>query len=145
MPARLSAGVLLYRRRAGVVEVLLVHPGGPFWRRKDDGAWSLPKGEFGEDELAETAARREFREETGHDAPASLVALAPVRQAGGKIVHPFAGEVEPRDRCHEDPRRPAADPGDAGRAPGRALTAGRARTGHVIERRARRAAAASPA
>ena len=92
MPARLSAGVLLYRRRAGVVEVLLVHPGGPFWRRKDDGAWSLPKGEFGEDELAETAARREFREETGHDAPASLVALAPVRQAGGKIVHPFAAE-----------------------------------------------------
>jgi len=92
MPARVSAGVALYRRRGAALEVLLVHPGGPFWQRKDDGAWSLPKGEVGPGESLEAVARREFREETGHDAPPALVALAPVRQAGGKIVHPFAGE-----------------------------------------------------
>ena len=92
MPARLSAGVLVYRWCEGTLEVLLVHPGGPFWQRKDDGAWSLPKGEFDADEPAEVAARREFREETGHAAPATLVALTPVRQSGGKVVHPFAGE-----------------------------------------------------
>jgi predicted NUDIX family NTP pyrophosphohydrolase len=92
MPARLSAGVLLYRWCEGTLEVLLVHPGGPFWQRKDDGAWSLPKGEFDADESAEAAARREFREETGHDAPRSLVPLAPVRQSSGKVVHAFAAE-----------------------------------------------------
>ena len=60
-----SAGVLVYRRRNDALEVLLVHPGGPFWQRRDDGAWSIPKGEFSEDELPEAAARREFTEETG--------------------------------------------------------------------------------
>jgi len=94
MPARVSAGVVLYRRRGDEPEVLLVHPGGPFWQRKDDGAWSLPKGEAGPGESLEEVARREFREETGHEAPTRLVPLAPVRQAGGKIVHPFAGEGE---------------------------------------------------
>jgi predicted NUDIX family NTP pyrophosphohydrolase len=99
MPARVSAGIVLYRRRGDVLEVLLVHPGGPFWQRKDDGAWSLPKGEVEPGEALEAVARREFREETGHDAPATLVALAPVRQAGGKLVHPFAGEgdLDPAD------------------------------------------------
>jgi len=65
---------------------------GPFWQRKDDGAWSLPKGEVGPGESLEAVARREFREETGHDAPHALVALTPVRQAGGKVVHAFAAE-----------------------------------------------------
>ena len=88
----MSAGVALYRGRGTALEVLLVHPGGPFWQRKDEGAWSLPKGEVAPGESLEAVARREFREETGHDAPAILVALTPVRQAGGKIVHPFAGE-----------------------------------------------------
>jgi len=92
MPARVSAGVVLYRRRGTALEVLLVHPGGPFWKNKDDGAWSLPKGATLPGESLEAVARREFREETGHDAPAVLVPLTPVRQAGGKIVHPFAGE-----------------------------------------------------
>jgi predicted NUDIX family NTP pyrophosphohydrolase len=89
---RLSAGVLLYRRRAGTVEFLLVHPGGPFWQRKDDGAWSIPKGEFEEGELPEAAARREFAEETGSVLESSLEPLTPVRQPGGKLIHPFAGE-----------------------------------------------------
>jgi predicted NUDIX family NTP pyrophosphohydrolase len=89
---RTSAGVLLYRRRAGTLEVLLVHPGGPFWQRKDDGAWSIPKGEFDATEPAEAAARREFEEETGMALTLPLVALPPVRQPGGKVVHAFAAE-----------------------------------------------------
>ena len=89
MPKR-SAGLLLYKIEAGTVRVLLVHPGGPFWRNKDEGVWSIPKGEIeaGEDALA--AARREFREETGHDADGDALALTPVRQAGGKIVEAWA-------------------------------------------------------
>ena len=92
MPER-SAGILLYRRTATGVEVLLAHPGGPFWRRKDDGAWSIPKGRIdpGEDALA--AARREFAEEMGAPAAAEdFVALGAFRQPGGKIVEAFAGE-----------------------------------------------------
>src|SRR5262245_12423895 len=93
MPRR-SAGVLLYRRRhGGIVEVLLVHPGGPFWAKKDDGAWSIPKGEYasGEDPLA--AARREFEEETGASAPAGeAIALGAFRQSSGKIVEAWAIE-----------------------------------------------------
>jgi predicted NUDIX family NTP pyrophosphohydrolase len=88
----LSAGVLLYRRGAGDVEFLLVHPGGPFWQRKDDGAWSIPKGEFAEGELPEAAARREFAEETGTPLAIALQPLTPVRQKSGKMIHPFAGE-----------------------------------------------------
>jgi predicted NUDIX family NTP pyrophosphohydrolase len=70
-----SAGILMYRRRNGAVEVLLVHPGGPFFANKDDGAWSIPKGEFDRDESPADAARREFTEETGDDACGALVSL----------------------------------------------------------------------
>ena len=99
MPKK-SAGLLLFRETRDGLEVLLVHPGGPFWARKDDGAWSIPKGEFedGEDPLA--AARREFEEETGARPPAGEpIPLEPVRQPSGKIVHAWAvrGDFDPRD------------------------------------------------
>ncbi len=90
--ARQSAGILMYRRRAGRTEVLLIHPGGPFWSRKDDGVWSIPKGEFTSEELPLDAARREFQEETGFPISGDFTALAPIRQAGGKIVHAFVIE-----------------------------------------------------
>jgi predicted NUDIX family NTP pyrophosphohydrolase len=87
-----SAGILLYRRRAGVVEVFLVHPGGPFWAKRNAGAWSIPKGEFepGKDLLE--AAKREFEEETGFTVEGTFTALQPVRQRGGKVVYAFAVE-----------------------------------------------------
>jgi predicted NUDIX family NTP pyrophosphohydrolase len=94
MPKK-SAGLLLFRRNseASQFEVLLVHPGGPFWRKKDEGAWTIPKGEFADDEDGLGAAQREFREETGSDAPAGdYLPLKPVKQAGGKIVHAWAIE-----------------------------------------------------
>src|SRR3712207_5217885 len=90
--ARQSAGILLYRRRSGRLEVFLVHPGGPFWARKDDGAWSIPKGELEEDEDSLAAARREFLQETGVVVDGTFAALTPVRQAGGKVVHAWAVE-----------------------------------------------------
>ena len=87
---RTSAGIVLYRQRAGVLEVLLVHPGGPFWKNRDDGAWSIPKGEIdaGEDPLA--AAKRELAEETGVVVEGALLPLTPVRQRAGKLVHAWA-------------------------------------------------------
>jgi len=86
-----SAGLLVYRQRGGKLEVLLVHPGGPFWQRRDDGVWSIPKGEFGENEVGIEVARREFQEELGTAAPAGVAtSLGEVRQAGGKIVHAWA-------------------------------------------------------
>lgn len=87
-----SAGLLMFRRRPAGLEVFLVHPGGPFWKRKDDGAWSIPKGELsaGEDPL--TAARREFHEETGMHAGGPFTPLAPVKQPGGKLVLAWAVE-----------------------------------------------------
>ena len=94
---KLSAGLLLYRVRDGVVEVLIAHPGGPFWARKDDGAWSIPKGEYtpGEDPWA--AAQREFEEEVGSAPPAGpRIDLAPVKQPGGKVVTAFAVPGRPR-------------------------------------------------
>jgi predicted NUDIX family NTP pyrophosphohydrolase len=98
MPKR-SAGILLHRRAAGgQVEVLLVHPGGPFWARKDAGAWSIPKGEYGDGDDPLAAARREFEEETGHAPPADgLVELGTLRQAGGKLVRAWAapGDLDP--------------------------------------------------
>jgi predicted NUDIX family NTP pyrophosphohydrolase len=86
-----SAGLLLYRRRDGKLEVLLLHPGGPFWLRRDDGVWSIPKGEFGENEVGIDVARREFQEELGIPPPdGETTALGTVRQAGGKVVHAWA-------------------------------------------------------
>jgi predicted NUDIX family NTP pyrophosphohydrolase len=72
------------------VQVLLVHPGGPFWAHKDDGAWSIPKGEFGDDEAPLAAARREFAEETGAGVEGEFIALAPLKLPSGKVVHAWA-------------------------------------------------------
>ncbi len=83
----------MFRRHAGVVEVFLVHPGGPFWAKRDAGAWSIPKGELEDGYDPLDTAQREFREETGFEAAfARFDPLAPVRQAGGKIVHAWAAE-----------------------------------------------------
>ena len=90
--AQSSAGVLLYRRPGKSLEVLLVHPGGPFWARRDLGAWSIPKGEFDEGEEPAAAARREFAEELGVELEGELSALGEVRQKGGKRVVGFAAE-----------------------------------------------------
>jgi predicted NUDIX family NTP pyrophosphohydrolase len=94
MPAKRSAGILLHRRSDdGTLEVLLVHPGGPFWAKKDLGAWSIPKGEYEDDEDALAAARREFAEELGSPAAdGELVALGEVRQKSGKVVTAWALE-----------------------------------------------------
>lgn len=87
-----SAGILLYRIRSGALEVFLVHPGGPFWTKKDAGAWSIPKGEFEEDaDLLETA-KREFLEETGSPIDGRFVALTQQKQRSGKLVHAWAVE-----------------------------------------------------
>jgi predicted NUDIX family NTP pyrophosphohydrolase len=94
---RQSAGLLLFRRRGAATEVLLAHPGGPIWRKRDEGAWTIPKGEPNEGEELLDAARREFAEELGSPAAASrddFIALTPVRQPGGKIVHAFALEAD---------------------------------------------------
>src|ERR687885_2842872 len=92
MPAR-SAGILLFRRRPDGPEVLLVHPGGPYWARKDVGAWSIPKGEHADGEDALACARGEFEEETGLAPPAgALVELGEVRQRSGKRVSAWAAE-----------------------------------------------------
>jgi predicted NUDIX family NTP pyrophosphohydrolase len=88
---KLSAGLLLYRVRDGVVDVLIAHPGGPFWARKDDGAWSIPKGEYADGDDPWVAAQREFEEEVGLTPPAGpRVDLGSVKQAGGKVVTAFA-------------------------------------------------------
>lgn len=92
-----SAGLLMYRRGSAGLEVFLVHPGGPFWAKKDLGAWSIPKGEYAPDEPAVDAAIREFQEETGFVVSGELVALGVIKQAGGKIVSAwaFAGDCDP--------------------------------------------------
>ena len=100
MAGRRSAGILLYRRAGGGVQVLLGHMGGPFWQRKDAGAWSVPKGEYGPDEAPVAAARREFQEELGLPVPdAELMELGAARQPGGKVVTVWAaeGDLDPRD------------------------------------------------
>jgi predicted NUDIX family NTP pyrophosphohydrolase len=92
MPPQHSAGILLFRQRSNAVEVLLIKPGGPFWRNKDAGAWMIPKGMVEAGEAPAEAALREFAEETGTRLSAIPFALATVRQAGGKIVEAFAIE-----------------------------------------------------
>ncbi|MEJ2671861.1 MAG: NUDIX domain-containing protein [Deltaproteobacteria bacterium] len=91
MPKR-SAGLLLYRRRQGEVEILLVHPGGPFWAKKDEGAWSIPKGEYAPEEDPLDAAWREFKEETGCAAAGEVIPLGSLKQPSGKIVQAWALE-----------------------------------------------------
>jgi predicted NUDIX family NTP pyrophosphohydrolase len=90
--AKKSAGLLMYRRRQSGLEVFLVHPGGPFWARKDEGAWSIPKGEYapGEDPLE--TARREFQEETGFEAGGDFIPLTPRKQPSGKVISAWALE-----------------------------------------------------
>jgi predicted NUDIX family NTP pyrophosphohydrolase len=93
-----SAGILLYRRPDAQLQVLLVHPGGPFWRHRDAGAWMLPKGELAPGEAPEAAARREFEEELGMPARGPLQPLGRLRQRGGKWVEAFAleGDFDPQ-------------------------------------------------
>jgi predicted NUDIX family NTP pyrophosphohydrolase len=91
MPKR-SAGLLIYRRRNTAPEVFLVHPGGPYWTKKDLAAWSIPKGEYTADELPLDAAQREFHEETGFTASGPFIPLGEVKQSGGKIVAAWATE-----------------------------------------------------
>jgi predicted NUDIX family NTP pyrophosphohydrolase len=87
---RVAAGLLMYRVRDGELQVFLAHPGGPFFARKDEGVWSIPKGEPEPDEDLLETARREFREETGLVPHGPFVPLAPIKQKGGKIVHAWA-------------------------------------------------------
>jgi predicted NUDIX family NTP pyrophosphohydrolase len=91
MPKR-SAGLMMYRRRLCGMEVFLVHPGGPFFATKDLGAWTIPKGEYLEDEQPLEAAKREFQEETGFSVPEKFLDLGSIKQAGGKIVSAWAFE-----------------------------------------------------
>jgi predicted NUDIX family NTP pyrophosphohydrolase len=93
MAAR-SAGTLVYRKRAEAIEVLLVHPGGPFWQKRDLGAWSIPKGEYADHEDAEATARREFTEETGWTIAGEMTPLGDIRQKAGKTVTAFAVECD---------------------------------------------------
>jgi predicted NUDIX family NTP pyrophosphohydrolase len=90
--AKRSAGILLYKRLGGELLVLLAHPGGPFWQKRDYGAWTVPKGEFDSDEAPADAARREFREELGVEAVGTLQPLGEIVQKGGKQVIAFALE-----------------------------------------------------
>ena len=94
---KISAGILMWRRTGGRVEVLLVHPGGPFWRNKDAGAWTIPKGEPAVGEELLEAAKREFEEETGFAPSGHFTPLPPVKQKGGKVIHAWAieGDLDP--------------------------------------------------
>lgn len=87
-----SAGLLLYKLTGGILQVLLVHPGGPYFRKKDDGAWSIPKGEYLDDEDPLIAAQREFEEEVGKPITGNFIKLQPVKQKSGKVVHAWAVE-----------------------------------------------------
>lgn len=91
-PKPVSSGILLFRRTRGEVEIFLAHPGGPFWRNRDEGAWTLPKGAVDEGEDLLDAARREFREETGIEPIGPFLELGSVRQKAGKTVHAWAWE-----------------------------------------------------
>jgi predicted NUDIX family NTP pyrophosphohydrolase len=89
-----SSGLLVYRQRGTGVEVFLVHPGGPFWAKKDGGAWTIPKGELESSEDPLDAARREFLEETGVSVEPPFLSLGTIRQSGGKLVHAFGAATE---------------------------------------------------
>ncbi|AYL95044.1 NUDIX domain-containing protein [Mucilaginibacter celer] len=95
--AKQSAGILLYRKTTAGLQVFLVHPGGPFFKNKDEGAWSIPKGEYEPDEDPLDAAKREFEEETGKALSGNAIALNPVKQKGGKTVLAWAvaGDIDP--------------------------------------------------
>jgi len=90
--AKKSAGLLMYRRRQGGLEVFLVHPGGPFWAGKDEGAWSIPKGEYSPGEDPFEVAKREFQEETGSQPGKDFILLAPRKQPSGKVISAWAME-----------------------------------------------------
>src|SRR4051794_40054006 len=94
---RVSAGLLMYRERNGALEFLLVHPGGPFWKKKDAGAWTIPKGELEQGEEPLSAAKREFAEELGLSPHEPFIALRTIKQKGGKVVHAWAfeGDCDP--------------------------------------------------
>jgi predicted NUDIX family NTP pyrophosphohydrolase len=98
MPKR-SAGLLMFRRRDAKLQVFLVHPGGPFWKNKDAGAWSIPKGEYAEGDDPLEAAKREFQEETGFKPQGQFVELGQAKQSGGKVVSvwAFQGDCSPED------------------------------------------------
>ncbi len=89
-----SAGILMYRRRRGTVEVFLVHPGGPYWSKKNEGAWTIPKGEYEAHEEPRAAAIREFQEETGFEVSESLLELGSIQQKSGKVVLAWAFESD---------------------------------------------------
>jgi predicted NUDIX family NTP pyrophosphohydrolase len=89
---KISAGLLMYRKRGGTVEVLLVHPGGPYWAKKDLGAWTIPKGECAPNEDLLACARREFEEETGFVPTGPFTPLVAIKQPGGKIVHTWSSQ-----------------------------------------------------
>jgi len=92
-----SAGILLYRIKNKVLEVLLVHPGGPYWKNKDAGSWTIPKGEFTDQDDPLEEAKREFREELGFKFEGSVIKLSPIKQKGGKMVYAWAseGDIDP--------------------------------------------------
>ena len=94
-----SAGLLLYRKLNNMMQVFLVHPGGPFWKNKDDGSWSVPKGEYEDDEDPLDAAKREFYEETGEYIDGRFIKLGPIKQKSGKIVQAWAveGDIDPQN------------------------------------------------
>ena len=95
--AKLSSGLLMFRRINSGLEVFLVHPGGPLWKKKDSGAWSLPKGEYTEEEDPFLAAKREFEEETGFTPDGKFLSIGKIKQPGGKIVTAWAfeGDLDP--------------------------------------------------
>jgi predicted NUDIX family NTP pyrophosphohydrolase len=90
--AKKSAGLLMYCRRNGELEIMLVHPGGPFWAKKDLGSWSIPKGEYTNEEEPLEVAKREFQEETSFKAEGEFMALIPIKQPGGKLITIWAFE-----------------------------------------------------
>jgi predicted NUDIX family NTP pyrophosphohydrolase len=93
MPKK-SAGILAFRKKEKEIQFFLVHPGGPFWAKKDNAAWSIPKGEMEENEDHLVAAKREFNEETGLEIEGDFIPLIPIKQSGGKIVYAWAVEAE---------------------------------------------------